>query len=56
MLAPGLPLGYVVAPPPMVERLAGERFMIDRRCDHGAERAAADLVEAGTASWGSART
>lgn len=48
MLAPGLRLGYVVAPAPVVERLVRERFVIDRQGDHVAERAAAELIEDGT--------
>jgi len=48
VLAPGLRLGYVVAPVPVVERLASERFVIDRQGDHIGERAAADLIEDGT--------
>ena len=48
VLAPGLRLGYVVAPVPVVERLARERFVIDRQGDHVGERAAAELIEDGT--------
>jgi GntR family transcriptional regulator/MocR family aminotransferase len=48
VLAPGLRLGYVVAAAPVVERLARERFVIDRQGDHGGERAAAELIEDGT--------
>ena len=48
VLAPGLRLGYVVAPSPLIERLARERFVLDRQGDHVAERAAAELLEDGT--------
>jgi GntR family transcriptional regulator/MocR family aminotransferase len=48
VLAPGLRLGYVVAPSPVVERLARERFVVDRQGDHVGERAAAELIEDGT--------
>jgi GntR family transcriptional regulator / MocR family aminotransferase len=48
VLAPGLRLGYVVAPSPLIERLARERFVIDRQGDHASERAAAELIEDGT--------
>jgi GntR family transcriptional regulator/MocR family aminotransferase len=49
VLAPGLRLGYVVAPQPLVDRLARDRFVLDRQGDHVAERAAAELLEDGTA-------
>ncbi len=48
VLAPGLRIGYVVAPAPVIEHLARERFVIDRQGDHVAERAAAELIEDGT--------
>jgi GntR family transcriptional regulator/MocR family aminotransferase len=48
VLAPGLRIGYVVAPAPVVERLARERFVVDRQGDHVGERAAAELIEDGT--------
>jgi GntR family transcriptional regulator / MocR family aminotransferase len=48
VLAPGLRLGYVVAPTPLIERLARERFVVDRQGDHIGERAAAELIEDGT--------
>ncbi len=48
VLAPGLRLGYVVASVPVIERLARERFVIDRQGDHVGERAAAELIEDGT--------
>jgi GntR family transcriptional regulator/MocR family aminotransferase len=48
VLAPGLRLGYVVAAVPVIERLARERFVVDRQGDHIGERAAAELIEDGT--------
>jgi GntR family transcriptional regulator/MocR family aminotransferase len=48
VLAPGLRLGYVVAPRPLVDRLADLRVCIDRQGDHVVERAAAELLEDGT--------
>jgi GntR family transcriptional regulator/MocR family aminotransferase len=48
VLAPGLRLGYVVASAPLVERLAADRFVLDRQGDHVMQRAAAELIEDGT--------
>jgi len=48
VVAPGLRLGYVVAPEPVIERLARERFVLDRQGDHVAERAVAEMLEDGT--------
>ena len=48
VLAPGLRLGYVVAPAPVLERMARDRFVLDRQGDHVGERAAAELIEDGT--------
>ena len=46
-LAPGLRLGYVVAPPEVVARIAAYRFFVDRQGDHVVERAVALLLEDG---------
>lgn len=46
--APGLRLGWVVAPPVLVERLAGLRAVIDRQGDRVVEHAVAELLEDGT--------
>jgi GntR family transcriptional regulator/MocR family aminotransferase len=48
ILAPGLRVGYVVAPRPILERMAGVRRAIDRQGDPAIERAVAELLEEGT--------
>jgi len=45
VLAPGLRLGFVVAPRALVERLARERFLVDRHGDQALELAIAELLE-----------
>jgi len=45
ILAPGLRLGFVVAPRPLIERLARERYLVDRQGDHALEIAIAELIE-----------
>ncbi|HXU60988.1 MAG TPA: PLP-dependent aminotransferase family protein [Polyangia bacterium] len=47
VLAPGLRLGFVVAPRPLLDRLAAERALVDRQGDLVLERAAAELLEEG---------
>jgi GntR family transcriptional regulator/MocR family aminotransferase len=47
ILAPGLRIGFVVAPPPLVERLAVVRAFADRQGDRAVERAVAELLEDG---------
>jgi GntR family transcriptional regulator/MocR family aminotransferase len=47
VLAPGVRIGYVVAPAPLVERLAALRQTVDRQGDHAVERAVAELLEDG---------
>lgn len=47
ILAPGLRLGFAVAPPPLVERMAAERHLIDRQGDLVLEAAVAELMEDG---------
>jgi GntR family transcriptional regulator/MocR family aminotransferase len=47
ILAPGLRLGYVVAPRDLLQRLAGHRFYVDRQGDHAVEAAVAELLEDG---------
>jgi GntR family transcriptional regulator / MocR family aminotransferase len=47
VLAPGVRLGYVVAPQPLLENIAMHRFTLDRQGDHVIECAAAELLEHG---------
>jgi GntR family transcriptional regulator/MocR family aminotransferase len=47
VLAPALRLGYLVAPPPLIERLAAERVLVDRQGDRVLEEAVAELLEEG---------
>ena len=47
ILAPGLRLGFVAAPPRVIEQLARLRFLVDRQGDHVLEHAIAELVEDG---------
>lgn len=47
ILAPGLRLGYVVAPRSLLERLAANRFYVDRQGDHAVEAAVAKLMDDG---------
>jgi GntR family transcriptional regulator/MocR family aminotransferase len=47
ILAPGLRLGFAVAPRPLIDRLAALREVVDRQGDMPAESAVADLIEDG---------
>lgn len=47
ILAPGLRLGFVVAPPDVVPMLARARFIMDRQGDLPMEAAVAELIEEG---------
>jgi len=47
VLAPGLRLGYVVAPRPVLEQMTTHRVYVDHQGDHVLERALADLMEDG---------
>jgi GntR family transcriptional regulator/MocR family aminotransferase len=47
VFAPGLRIGYVVAPRPLLERLEAARDVIDRQGDRTLERAVAELFEDG---------
>jgi GntR family transcriptional regulator/MocR family aminotransferase len=48
ILAPGVRLGYVVAPRALLDRLAAHRTFVDRQGDHAIELAVAHLLEDGT--------
>ena len=47
VLAPGLRIGYVAAPRPVLEHMAAERLLIDRQGDSPTEAAVAELLEDG---------
>lgn len=47
ILAPGLRIGFAIAPAPLIERLAAIRTFIDRQGDQAMERAIAELLEDG---------
>lgn len=47
VLAPGLRIGFVVAPEPLLVRLAALRRVVDRQGDHLLENAIAELLEEG---------
>jgi GntR family transcriptional regulator / MocR family aminotransferase len=47
ILAPGLRIGYAIAPTLLIERMAARRFSIDRQGDNISELVAADLIEEG---------
>jgi len=47
ILAPGLRLGYLVAPPDFLQRAARERFSIDIQGDHVLEQAIGELFDDG---------
>jgi GntR family transcriptional regulator/MocR family aminotransferase len=47
VLAPGLRIGFLVAPEPLIERLATVRRVVDRQGDHLLESAIAELLEDG---------
>jgi len=47
ILAPGLRIGFVVAPAPLIDHLAALRSFVDRQGDRAVERAVAELLEEG---------
>ncbi len=47
VLAPGLRVGYLVAPVPVIDRVVRTRAFVDRQGDHIVERAVAELLEDG---------
>jgi len=50
ILAPGLRLGFAVAPPALIERLAADRYLVDRQGDRVLEAAVAELMDDGELS------
>jgi GntR family transcriptional regulator / MocR family aminotransferase len=48
ILAPGVRLGYVVAPRALLDRLAAQRVFVDRQGDQAVELAVGQLLEDGT--------
>ena len=47
VLAPGLRIGYVAGPRPLLERMSDDRILIDRQGDTPTEAAVAELLEDG---------
>jgi GntR family transcriptional regulator/MocR family aminotransferase len=47
LLAPGLRIGWVAAPRPLIEQLTAQRLVIDRQGDQAVEHAVAALIEDG---------
>jgi GntR family transcriptional regulator/MocR family aminotransferase len=47
ILAPGLRIAFVVAPPPVITRMAAERALVDHQGDAALECAIAELIEDG---------
>ena len=47
LLAPSLRLGYVAAPPRVVDRLAAEILLLDRQGDQATEYAVSELIDSG---------
>lgn len=47
VVAPGVRLGYVVAPRPLLESVAAHRYILDRQGDHTLECAVAELLDQG---------
>lgn len=47
VFAPGLRIGYVVAPPAVLQELLRRRYYLDRQGDHLTEAALAELIEDG---------
>jgi len=48
VLAPGLRMGYVAAPPALISQLAAHRILVDRQGDLATEYAVAELIEEGS--------
>ncbi len=47
IIAPGVRLGYVAAPRPLLESIAAHRYILDRQGDHSLECAVAELLDQG---------
>ena len=47
VVAPGVRLGYIVAPRPLLESVAAHRYIVDRQGDHTLECAVAELLDQG---------
>lgn len=47
LVTPSIRVGYVAAPPPVIERMALEAALIDRQGDPATETAIAEMIEAG---------
>jgi GntR family transcriptional regulator / MocR family aminotransferase len=47
VFAPGLRIGYVVAPEPVLREIVRRRYYLDRQGDHAMEAAVAELIEDG---------
>lgn len=47
VLAPGIRVGFAIAPPAVLERMAERRCVIDRQGDHAIDCAVAELLEEG---------
>jgi GntR family transcriptional regulator/MocR family aminotransferase len=47
IVAPGVRLGYVAGPRPLLESVAAHRYAVDRQGDHSLECAVAELLEQG---------
>jgi GntR family transcriptional regulator/MocR family aminotransferase len=56
ILAPGLRIGYVVAPRALLERMAALRTMVDRQGDSAVEAAVAELLDDGSVERHARRT
>ncbi len=56
ILAPGLRLGYVVAPRPLLESIAAHRMYVDRQGDQAIECAVAEMLEEGEVQRHARRT
>ncbi|HEX4354809.1 MAG TPA: PLP-dependent aminotransferase family protein [Polyangiales bacterium] len=56
VFAPGIRVGYVIAPRPLLSELTHQRFYLDRQGDHVTECALAELIEDGELARHTRRT